>query len=394
MFGRNKKTIKFKASDTSVRVHESGYIMRRGENLILAQESASPQGTGWLLVTNMELLWIHNEKGIYLHVGHDMINYLVEDKNRLVVSWTENHKIYKFQMRLREGFYTIHDVIKLLNIQFGYVGKEFKHIPISEDEIKHARDLAMDEFEYVLQGRLDRVKAVQAGTEEGNLDSCKFCVKQCMRDLECTKTRPFLRSDKIPDYIPLCDVWNDCYYDDTKDIYVTFRKFRNGLGPKTLAMQAKLDYDGDGVAFAGDEVCFRYGYPVIYGDTVPGGQYFGDENDTVRICSMLCTASENMITDDMFLDMFDLVRVTNQDGQICARNIDDVHNNQSMYEPLMDIDIAQTLYYETEAPRWIGGGFFKLTNAERRIGLKWLPWLTITNESSIAWTNPMKLCDV
>ena len=44
MFGRKKQ--KQQAPDTSVRVHESGYIMCTGEYMVLGQEATSPEGNG------------------------------------------------------------------------------------------------------------------------------------------------------------------------------------------------------------------------------------------------------------------------------------------------------------------------------------------------------------
>ena len=49
------------------------------------------------------------------------------------------------------------------------------------------------------------------------------------------------------------------------------------------------------------------------------------------------------------------------------------------------------VYYETEAPRRIGGKFFKLTEKEREIGLKYLPWLVFTNNPDIPWIKPYKI---
>ena len=80
MFGRKKRQQQHEVPDTSVRVHESGYIMRRGEHMVLAQEVTSPEGSGWLLVTNMEFFFIHYTRGIYLHLEHDIIESVKHDK--------------------------------------------------------------------------------------------------------------------------------------------------------------------------------------------------------------------------------------------------------------------------------------------------------------------------
>ena len=53
--------------------HESGYVMRAGERLVVAQEATSPEGDGWLLATSMAFYFIHHRRGIYLYLDHSMI---------------------------------------------------------------------------------------------------------------------------------------------------------------------------------------------------------------------------------------------------------------------------------------------------------------------------------
>ena len=55
MFGR-KKQKQQEVPETNIRTHESGYIMRTGEHMVLGQEATSPEGNGWLLATNKALL--------------------------------------------------------------------------------------------------------------------------------------------------------------------------------------------------------------------------------------------------------------------------------------------------------------------------------------------------
>ena len=50
-----------------------------------------------------------------------------------------------------------------------------------------------------------------------------------------------------------------------------------------------------------------------------------------------------------------------------------------------------SVYYETEAPRWIGGSFFKVTDAERKIALRYLMWIQATNDPNVPWIKPMEI---
>ena len=257
-------TMQHEAPDTSVRAHESGYIMRRGEHLVLAQESTSPEGQGWLLVTNMEFLWIHHTKGIYLHVEHDMIDTVKGDKDKLIVKWTEKGRKYDFQMRLKEGYYTVKEVAKTLDIRFRYAGVTFEHVALDANDVERARNIRVTHFETKLSRLQERIRAIEVGeAEDDGIDDWKSLANSIKRNLKCSKTMPFVRSAKVPAHVPLASVWNDCYYDEKREIYVTFHRFPNGIKPETQANQARLGYEGDGVAFSKKEVHFEYGYPVV-----------------------------------------------------------------------------------------------------------------------------------
>ena len=356
MFGR-KKNEEQEAPDTAVRAHESGYIMRKGERLVLAQEAMSPEGQGWILATNMELFFIHYTRGIYLHVEHGMIDSVKNDKDKITVKWTEKGKKHDFQMRLNDGFYTAKEIVKTLDTQFRYAGIVFEHVQLSAADMDSARNIRAVHFE----GRLEKVQAKIRAGEAGEIDperlpNLKLLETDYKKNLECTKTMPFIRSAKVPVHVELANVWNDCYYDNSKGIYVTFRRFPNGIGPETQANQAKLGYEGEGVAFPRKNVRFRHGYPTISGET----------KDGTTCNSMLCTMTEEMITDDLIIALFGLERDL---------------TNANAYE----------IYYETEAPRWIGGKYFKLTDAERRIGLRYISWLQSTNSPDVPWIKKMEI---
>ncbi len=356
MFGRKKKEPQ-EGPDTSVRAHESGYIMRKGEHMVLAQEVTSPEGNGWLLVTNMEFFFIHHSRGIYLHLEHDMIESVKDDKDKVTVKWTENGKKLDFQMRLKEGFYTAKEITKMLDTQFQYVGLVFEHVMLDANDEARARNFRVNYFQSELKYTQERIRAIEAGEmEDDGISGWKALANTKSKNLECAKTMPLVRSAKVPAHVSLTNVWNDCYFDEQKKIFVTFRRFQDGVGPETHANQAKIGYEGEGIAFRLEDVRFKHGYPAILGKTKNG-----------NVCSsLLCTLSEEMITDDLVISLF---RVQGDLGR------DDLHS----------------VYYETEAPRWIGGSFFKVTDAERKIALRYLMWIQATNDQNVPWLKPMEI---
>lgn len=362
MFGRKKKQ-KHAAPDTSVRVHESGYIMRTGESLVLAQEATSPEGNGWLLATNKALFFIHHQRGIYLYLDQDMITSLKNDKGKITVKWLEKGQEFEFSMRLKDGYYTTDDAVNTLNTRFQYAGSAFEHVQLSEKEIEEARKERIHVHENEVAHAQDMIKRIENG-EFGEERKNKLGVHHKLEEeerqnSEYVKTIPFVRSAKVPSHIPLHFVWNDCYYDSKKNAFITFRKFRNGIGPKTQANQKDLNPDGDGVAFGWNDLTFKYGYPAIV-ERGKDGHYRA---------SLLCTLAEEMITDDLVIALHALQRDLGRDDLVNMGNV----------------------YYETEAPRRIGGKFFKLTEKEREIGLKYLPWLVFTNNPDIPWIKPYKI---
>ena len=362
MFGRKKKQ-KHAAPDTSVRVHESGYIMRTGENLVLAQEATSPEGNGWLLATNKALFFIHHQRGIYLYLDQDMITSLKNDKGKITVKWLEKGQGFEFSMRLKDGYYTTDDAVNTLNTRFQYAGQAFEHVELTEKEVAEARKERIRIYEKELKKTQDIITRVENDDfpkdEKDRLDSLRMIEITDKENLEYVKTMPFVRSAKVPSHIPLHFVWNDCYYDKEKATFITFRKFRDGLGPKTLAGQKKLNPSGEGVAFDWRDIRFLYSYPTVVGKTKDGNYK----------ASLLCTLSEEMITNELVIRLYAAQRGMEKNDWVDKTDV----------------------YYETEAPRRIGGKFFKLTEKEREIGLKYLPWLVFTNNPDIPWIKPYKI---
>ncbi len=363
MFGR-KRQKQQEVSDTSVRTHESGYIMRIGESLVLAQEATSPEGNGWLLATNKSLFFIHGSRGVYLYLDHGMIKSLGNEKGKITIKWLEKGRQFEFQMRLKDGFYTPNEAVNTLNTRFQYAGSAFEHIELTGKEIWEARKDRLERIGRILGNIRKEVTRLQQKKEldqeeQKDLKRALFHQTAAAKNERCITSMPFVRSAKVPAHVPLTMVWNDCYFDNKRKLYVTFRRFRNGLGPETLADQKKLNPDGEGTVFPIDMVDFRHGYPAIEVKT-EDGHY---------TASLLCTMAEEMITEEL---------VTALLGTHVSWD-----NSEEAY--------MGRVWYETEATRWIGGGFFKMTDAEREKAIKHIPWLKNTNDPGIPWTKPYKI---
>ena len=251
----------------------------------------------------------------------------------------------------------------MLNMQFQYAGISFEHVELTDEEIDEARKDRLGRVER----RIANIRNAINGLEEKNeltqeekddLKRFHFLEVRDTGNKKRMEAMPFVRSTRIPAHIPLTAVWNDCYFDDERKLFVTFRRFRHGLGPKTLANQKKLNPSGEGTVFTPSEVEFLHGYPAI-----------NMKKDGYYTASLLCTMAEEMITEELVLALL---------------------NTHTSWEDRAEVSMGY-VWYETEAPRWIGGRFFKFTDTEREKALKYTPWLKTTNDPDIQWIKPYKI---
>lgn len=362
MFGRKRQGRQ--APDTGVRVHESGYIMRTGECMVLGQEATSPEGGGWLLATDMSLFFIHHSRGIYLNLDHHMIMSLADEKGRITVRWLEGDQPFGFQMRLREGFYSSGQAADMLNARFQYSEAGFEHAVLADSDVREARKDRLGRAERRLASIRNAINDLEgreglSRAEKDDLGRFRFLEVRDAWNKKCIESMPFVRSARIPPHVPLAAVWNDCYFDGERRLFVTFRRFCGGLGPKTLGNQKKLNPGGEGIVFPAGEVDFCHGYPSI-------GQKAEDGDWT---SSLLCTMAEEMVTGGLVLALMGT----------CAS-----------WEDKEEAHMGR-VWYEAEAPRWIGGSFFKLTDAEREKAFRYTPWLKATNDSGVPWIKPHRI---
>ena len=254
----------------------------------------------------------------------------------------------------------------MLNTQFQYAGVAFEHVDLTDEEIDEARKDRLSRVERRISNIRNAINDLEKKKdlneeEKRTLKDSRFLETVDIGNKKRMEAMPFVRSTRIPSHIPLTAVWNDCYFDDERKLFVTFRRFRHGLGPKTLANQKKLNLGGEGTVFPPSEVEFRHGYPALK-----------MKKDGYYTASLLCTMAEEMITEELVLALL---------------------STHTSWEDKEEVSMGY-VWYETEAPRWIGGSFFKFTDAEREKVLKYTPWLKTTNDPEIPWIKPYNIIPV
>lgn len=76
-----------------------------------------------------------------------------------------------------------------------------------------------------------------------------------------------VRSEKVPKDIPDHNVWNDCWHDEKRNLYVTYCKYFQEI-PNTRDRPHQIQYeretgDNEGIVIIPEDVEFRFGYPAV-----------------------------------------------------------------------------------------------------------------------------------
>ena len=149
-----------------------------------------------------------------------------------------------------------------------------------------------------LEQKLDSIKNDHPYKQKTRLDilteinKAKQKIEDVQKNLECSKTIPIIRSDKVPSNIPDHNVWNDCWYDEERKLFVTHNKYFmeiSDAGDRPHQIQYTKETGDYGVVALDDKVEFRFGYPcVIQKDSKGRDTWF-----------ILSTLKDNMLTDEV-----------------------------------------------------------------------------------------------
>ena len=151
-----------------------------------------------------------------------------------------------------------------------------------------------------LETKLDSIDDNHSHKQQSRLNvleeisKTKQDIQTTQMNLECSKTMNVIRSDKVQSNIEDHNVWNDCWYDEERKLYVTHCKYFQEI-PGAKDRPHQLEYTketgNDGIVIVPEDVEFRFGYPSI------------KQKDSTNnpVWYLLSTLNDDMITNDIVL---------------------------------------------------------------------------------------------
>ena len=337
----------------SKRIHVSGYIFQDYEQLVSENRVLSSRGEGWLLVTSIGMFIILDSEGIYMNLKHEMIeSFVVENNNKIIVSWNEEAGNFDYQFRIKDGRSEAKRIVTLANDRFHYKRSSVQHMELSESEIEKTKKEYVVRFQKFIETNKEKVKELESQLDEitdddsnkkekkldllNKINKASQSIRVFQKNIEYVDSMQITRSYKIPTNIPNGNVWNDCYYDQSRNAFVTFDKayikFSNER-PRKIQRQFESEMGSNcGVIIPEDKVTFRFGYPVIA----------TTNQDGKHVWSILCTLTDDMLTEEIVL---------------------------SKLKSRKDKTDDESTIYDTVSEQWLGGDL-KMCEKEYEIGHK------------------------
>jgi len=341
----------------SKKVHVSGYIFRDDEQLVSENRVLSPKGDGWLLITSIGVFFILDSEGVYMNLKHEMIeSFVVQNSNKISVSWKEESGNFDYQFRVKEGEQEAKRIVNLANETFHYRGTSVQQIELSESDIEQTKKDYIDRFQKMIESnqqtitelepKFDEIKNEDPDRQKKRLDTIteinksRENIRVYQKNIEYVDAMSITRSYKIPESIPNGNVWNDCYYDESRKAFVTFDKhYEENPRARTREIQLKFDSEigaNAGIIISEEKTTFRYGYPVIASTNQDGKHVWG----------ILCTLTDDMLTEEIIM------------ARLKSRK---------------DKTDDESAIYDTTSEQWVGGDL-KMCEKEYEIGHKNKVW--------------------
>jgi len=201
---------------------------------------------------------------------------------------------------------------------------------LSKLEIK--LDSIDDDHPHRQQSRLNVLEEISKTKQEIHITQ---------KNLECSKTMNVIRSDKVPSDIPDYNVWNDCWYDEERKLYVTFNEyFMEGKDAWIRSHQKQYTEETGikAVVILPEQIEFRFGYPVM----------LQKDDKGFPVWFFIQTMKEKMLTQD-----------------IVSKRV-----NPKSHE--------ESVLYNTEADNWIEVLGINLTEKEYELACEFMPYLVKT----------------
>ena len=124
------------------------------------------------------------------------------------------------------------------------------------------------------------------------INKTKHDVENTKKNLECSKCMPTIRSNKVPLDIQDHNVWNDCWYDEERKLYVTFNQYFMKFEDAWSRSHQKQYTEETGikaVIILSEQIEFRFGYPAML-------QKNSKDKD---VWFLLPTMNDNMLTKEI-----------------------------------------------------------------------------------------------
>ena len=148
-------------------------------------------------------------------------------------------------------------------------------------ELENNLNSIKDDHPYKQQARLDVLEEI---------NKIKQDIENVEKNLECSKEMHIVRDDKVPSNVEDHNIWNDCWYDEEKKLFVTYNKHFGTLDDvhqREHQINYSKETNDDGLVFKEEGVKFIFGYPSIR----------IDYEDETFVNFLLPTMTDNMLTD-------------------------------------------------------------------------------------------------
>ena len=203
-----------------------------GEKVIATFSTRSKFGGCIFSITNFGLDVENAKMGTVLNLSHDdVLSCLPINKHSIKIAWTEGQNVFEFIVQS--------DNPELLCTKYGQ---------IKEDYVQLQKKIALNS---------------ETNTQNIMIQSPIVETKK--------------RFAKIPNMVSDCHIWNDCWFDKTKNIYVTHNKFFKSwddLQARPHQIEYRIESKDDGIVVLGQKVVFKLGLPTIRLPQSKGGVWF------------------------------------------------------------------------------------------------------------------------
>jgi len=205
----------------------------------------------------------------------------------------------------------------------------------NQDEI---RGKYVQRFQEMLSEYNDKLSKLENPEE---ISKIKQNIVGIEKSIEYAKVLPVVRDPRVPENIPDHEVWNDCWYDEERKVFVTLNPYFKGL-PNARTRDIQIQYDKEninsGIIIEKEKIQFRFGYPMI--------QIKHDDGTFSNF--LLSTLKDNMLTKEIVHTRF----------------------NSKSYEEFVT--------YETESESWIEALGATLSEQEYLLACEVMPYLVKT----------------